>query len=424
MLDYQSQYETHKLYNHFLSWIDMERTFQDNYYIINTALYAAESYILKNYNIILTPTVITQYFGSVNAESLIPSYHISNIASIYINDDYSLPSTSYFDTTTKKYIKTDGACVIGDDILYEATGENFTIEYISGYTYPEPFSYQHSIPEGNSILGQDVSMPKICNPNGSPLYSPLSTIETYYDLFIIGDEGSTIYVDGFIGELLDATGHTISEDINPREVINSDRIGRVSLWLALGVNEYVIKCVDAVGNESLPITVIINRQTSFNSFDVVVTNKDIVSNNGEFQFSIATDLGAAIKVDGVDIVLYSSGNEKLKKIGLVAGVNIVEVVVTNPSGSISNTLTLVVLNDTSLNDMYVKAINSVNKTSIEVPQDILMAVFMLANHYYRSALYKHDETSSYGDNVSNRVTFNADRFPKDAHKILSSYVVY
>jgi len=59
-----------------------------------------------------------------------------------------------------------------------------------------------------------------------------------------------------------------------------------------------------------------------------------------------------------------------------------------------------------------------------MPEDMLMALLMIANHYYRVALYKHDETASYGDSVSNRITFNVDRFPKDAHSILSKYVKY
>ena len=425
MLEYNSQYETHKLYNHFKSWIDMEENYQDSYFIINTALYAAEDYIYNTYNLATKATKIHEYFGDVTEDELFPKFNIHNLLAVYTDDGYTLPSTIHYDDISKTYITEDGPFRMNGGVLNEVNAINMNLEYITGYVYPENARDTSVIPEGSSELyGEEVTRPAISNSDSSPLYSPLSTTNSYYDLHIIGDTSSTIYVDGVIAELRDATGILITEEVNPQPTINDDRIGKITLSLATGINTFVIDARDASDNVSEEITIIINKQTKFMDTSVELQGKDLATNDGNYKLIVSSTPGSSISVNGTEELAYSNGTDVVEATLATEGTQDISIVVTSPAGTISRPLLTHVLYDTNLTDDYLESLNDLGFNSMIMPQDMLMAILMIANHYFRIALYKHEDTVSYGDNISNRTTFESDRFPKEAHRILSQYVIY
>ncbi len=424
MLEYNGQYETHPLYGHFKSWIDMEDNYQNAYFIMNTALYAAEAYIYNTYNVATKAIQIHEYFGDITEDKEYPKFNVGNLLAAYTNDGYVLPSIIYYNATSKTYEVSEGNFRLANNALTEINAINLNLDYITGYTYPEDVRYTPTYTAGTDDAGSEVTTPTISNSDGSPLYSPLSTMKSFYNLYIIGDVGATVYVNGVIGELLDASGSTITEDVSVSPTINDNRIGKVSLTLVDGINTFIITTKDVAENESKDTTIIINKQETFKILPVELCSKDLVTNDGDYKVAISSIPGSTIEINGVTLTTYSKGHDTLLPSVSTEGIQDVSIVVTSPAGVISEPYLTQVLYDSTLSDGYVRGINGVTTTDIVMPQDMLMAILMIANHYFRIALYKHEDTQSYGDTVSNRVTFNADRFPKEAHKILSRYLMY
>lgn len=424
MLEYNNQYETHPLYNHFKSWIDMEENYQDAYFIINTALYAAEKYIYNSYGIATRATLVHEYFGDVTEDRYYSKFNIHNLLGAYTNDGYELPSVMYYDTTTKTYETSTGPFKLDKDFLREVDAINLNLEYITGYIYPENARDTSVISTGNDDLGDDVTRPSISNSDGSPLHSPLSTSNSYYDLYVIGDPGSTIYINDVEGTLLDASGTPITEDVSVKPIINEDRIGKVSIALADGINTLIIDARDEVDNISEAITIIINKQSTFEEQTVELCGKDLVTIDGNYKLIISSLVGSTINVNGVDEITYSTGYDVVQTSVATEGVEDILITVTSPAGIVSRPLLTHITYDSTIEESLSIRLNDLGTNGVTMPQDMLMAVLMIANHYFRIALYKHQDTQSYGDNVSNRTTFNSDRFPKEAHRILSSYIMY
>lgn len=443
MLEYNNQYETHPLYNHFKSWIDMEENYQDSYFIINTALYAAEKYIYSTYNINTRATMIHEYFGDITKDEVFTKFNINNLLSVYTDDGYVLPSIIHYDDVAKTYITEEGPFRLNGGILNEVSATNMNIEYVTGYTYPLDARDTSIVPIGNTEeYGEGVTRPKLSNATGGPLSSPLSTINEYYDLYITGDPSSTIYVNAIIAELRDAKGNLITESINPQPIINEDRLGKITLSLIDGINTFAIKALDASDNESEEIYIVINKQTNFKSPTVQLLNKDLVTNTGIYSIALDTPIGSSILINSIEELAYSTGidiltinlpmypnedllpEEGLYPLTPIDGVNNILIEVISAAGTVSRPLLTHILYSADISDDYMNSINNINLNDMTMPQDMLMALLMIANHYFKIALYKNEGTASYGDNVSNRTTFIADRFPKEAHRILSRYTMY
>ncbi len=402
----------------------MESDYEDSYYIMNTALYAAERYILENYNVATRTSLIHEYLGTVSSDTIYPKYIMNNILALYTSDGYTLPSVFYYDEAESVYTQSEGPLLINEDALDISSATDLSVEYVAGYLYPAIPSDTPVISDGNYDTDATVTRPAISNFDGAPLHSPLSTMKTYYDLGIIGDPGSSLYVNGLPAELLDAQGAEVTEAVPYSTTINEERRGLVSLTLVNGINTFEISAIDDANNSSDAITIIINKQDTFTETYVELMSKDLATNDGNYTIVINSDIGATISINGTDEVLYSNGVSVIETTVAVEGVNDIVIIVTNPSGSISKTLTTRILYDTTLTDNQISALNNISPTITQMPEDILMALLMIAHHYYRIALYKHEETLSYGDNVSNRTTFNENRFPKEAHRILSKYIKY
>ena len=403
----------------------MEENYQDNYFIINTALYAAEDYIYNTYNIATKATKIHEYFGDVNEDELFPKFNIHNLLAVYTDEGYTLPSTIHYDDITKTYITEEGPFRLNGGILNEVSAINMNLEYTTGYVYPEDVRDTSVVLEGSTeVYGEDVTRPAISNSDSSPLYSPLSTTQTYYDLHIIGDTSSTIYVNGVIAELKDASGIIITEEVNPQPTINDDRIGKITLSLVSGINTFVIDARDASDNVSEEITIIINKQTKFIDNSVELQGKDLATNDGNYKLIVSSIPGSSVSINGVEELVYSNGTDIIETSVVTEGIEDIIIIVTSPAGTVSRPLLTHILYDNELTDEYLEGLNDLGFNNMTMPQDMLMAILMIANHYFRIALYKNEETQSYGDNVSNRTTFVSDRFPKEAHRILSQYVIY
>jgi hypothetical protein len=404
----------------------MEDTYYDTYFTINTALYAAEEYIHNTYGVIVNSTSIQEYFGNVDEQILQPRYQATNINSIYTSEGYTLPSVTYIENNVPN--KTNGPLVIERKAFTDVFADNLLVNYVSGFTYPPTPDFTDSDSTATSEIGDTVSTPIICNPNGSPLASPMSASREYYDLFVIGDPAASIHIDGNLGVLKDAQGNLITEDITPNVVINEDRIGRVTLDLSTGVNTFDVTIEDGSGNVSNTVTLVINKQDEYKAASPVLLKKDLVTNTGTVSVTVQTTPGSTIQGDvggaPTTYVAYSSGVDTFEVTLGSNGLQEVTLEVTSPLSSNAENIQVVGLVDDSLTDAQVQATNYISQQDTEMPQDLLMALLMIANHYFKIALYKHDETHSYGDNVSNRTTFVADRFPKDAHMILSKYVTY
>ena len=424
MLEYNNQYETHPLYNHFKSWIDMEENYQDSYFIINTALYSAESYIYNTYNIVTRATKVHEFIGDVTEDTFYSRFALRNLLGVYTTDGYVLPSLVYYDVDNKTYTTSSGPFNISDSTLYDVSASNINIEYITGYTYPDNAVGTSVVPLDTSSVGDEVTRPELFNKDGAPLQSPLSTVNQYFDIQVIGDAGSTLYVNDSMAELLDVYGVAITEPINPTYIINEDRIGKITLTLVDGLNTFNIYAVDDVGNKSEDITIVINKQPSFIDTEVQLLGKDLVTTTGDYKILVSSTVGSTILVDGNIVLSNSTGKDVIELNTTAVGVNTISIVVTTPSGISSNPMVTSILFDPSISEEQANAANSLGTNNTTMPQDMLMAILMIAHHYFRIALYKHEDTHSYGDNVSNRTTFTTDRFPKEAHRILSQYVRY
>ncbi len=427
MLNYNNQYVTHPLYTHFKSWIDMEDNYQDSYFIINTALYSAEQYIENTYDIMITPKHITENFGDVKKERgklLYTKYNISNLLEIYTDDGFQLPTITYFDTTNNKLVKSNGIFEIEkrSNAFYNVQEDDVNIVYTSGYVYPPNISNIALVPSDDYDEGT-VSTPSLYNEDGSPIGQVISTSAETLTLSIIGDPATSVYVNGSLAQLLDADGNVVDTDITPNIIINEDRIGKFTLSLVNGVNSFSIETQDSFGNTSQPISIIVNKQAYFDEPDAVIIGKDMVTVDGSYSITVYSTTGSVISINGVEVTSSSTGVDTFSSTLVSEGINNIIITVTSPSG-MERHLTTIIDFDSTLQVNEARQLNNLSNNIIVMPQDLLMAILMLAHHYFKIALYKHEDTHSYGDNVSNRVTFIADRFPKDIHKILSKYVIY
>jgi len=400
----------------------MEDAYYDLYFIINTALYAAEDYIQNTYGVVTSISNIQEYLGDVKEDRLELRYPLTNILSIYDSNGYALPSVAYIDEGVPTV--TDGVLKINEKVLTNVNATNLLINYTSGYTYPPTAKFTSNTSEDTSEVGEGKTTPLICNPDGSPLSSPLTASEQYYDINVIGDPSADIYVNGVLGELLDKDGNTITEPVTPNVTINDERVGRVTLTLVAGLQSIEITTQDGSGNVSNAVTLVINYDSTIQTTASLI-NRDLVTNSDTFAVTLATTKGATIiSIDDtngiVEHVAYSSGIETINIAVPSSGKQLLDYSIRVDAVKID----IQILVDLALDTDAVNAINNAGHYQSDMPQDILMALLMIANHYFKIALYKHDETQSYGDNVSNRTTFIADRFPKDAHLILSKYVTY
>jgi len=423
MANFNTQYVTHPLYNHFKAWIDMEDAYYDLYFAINTSLYAAEEYIYKTYGVYVQTHTIQEYLGDIDEPIVQLQHSPTNILGVYTDAGYTLPSVTYIDNNIPA--STSGPFTINDNSLKDVKATNLLVNYNSGFTYPPTSEFTDTTSEDTSEVGEGVSTPIICNPDGSPLSSPISVSGDYFNLHIIGDPTTTIYINGTIGELKDAQGNTISTDILPNIIINDDRIGKATLDLVVGLNTFDITTIDGSNNESKKVTLVINRQLNILPATSVIVNKDLVSIDGNINITIKTVPGSSIEANATTLVAYTKGVDSfVLPLPNTNGVQNIDLSITSPYSSGVEILNVQALVDSTMTSKQIAAVNSVGQQETEMPQDLLMALLMVANHYFKIALYKNDENQSYGDNVSNRTTFINDRFPKDAHMILSKYVTY
>jgi len=416
-----TQYPTHPLYSHFKSWIDMEDDYQDSYYIINTSLYAAEQYIENTYNIITTPSNIKEYFGEITeTDKVYPSYAITNLLDIFINNSYALPTIKYVENGQMLTYEGKYDFEKRKNTLKNIEGDT-TINYVTGWVYPPNVAYISNIPE--DVDDGEVSTPKLYLEDDSPISQVVNTTAAKIRLKVIGDPASTIYINGTQAILEDDDGAIIDPSITPNITINESRIGMCTLTLNAGANTFNITLRDSYGTESKIVNIVVNRQDTTTKPKLVILGKTFATVDGTYTLTVMTEPGASIEVDGTVVIPSADYINTITGTLATEGTHTLSIKATTTG---STFLTTTILYDTNLPIPVIEwyESNSNDLSNVVMPQDLLMAILMIAHHYFKAALYKHDETHSYGDNVSNRTTFIKERFPKDAQNILSRYVRY
>ena len=239
----------------------------------------------------------------------------------------------YFDTEDKVYKESEGPFKANGDSFINSTATSLSVDYITGYMYPSIAEDTPTTPLNISDVGDEVTTPVIVNANSSPLYSPLSTNISYYDIYVVADEGASIYINGVLGELRDASGALITEDVTPNTIVNDEYIGKTTLSLSTGLNTFNITMKDSSGNESSVLTIVINKQTSFIEETVHLINKDLVTNDGDYSVVIESTPGSSISLNGLEILWYSNGLDKVEGELSTTGVNDILIEVVPPTGA-------------------------------------------------------------------------------------------
>ena len=352
-------YHTHPLYLPLTRWQGVDST---NYFMLNDSLMAAHRYI-ESYGVGLT---LSQHSPTINYyQNKLSLSNNTKVLSLFSNGKLIIPSVEYYDTVENTFKLTDGVDMNNlPNATYKALG-------LSGYVIDTT--------EVDTLL-----------KNTDGFIPEVFTITTYDDLNLtaVGKKDSEVFINnesfGTIGEdgTLDIT-IPINEATDTLHVIIDDEESTIQL----------IK-VDAIATE----------------VNVVVTGYDTVINSTTLTLVVVSDGTTAVNVNGVQT-------------NLTKGVNTLTLTVEEKDGAINVDGSYFPYTFKNISNEQVAVINKNTTTLPYLPEDIKLAIFKLAQHFYNTTLYNSEGRSTMNA-LDERTSFLPTSIPKEVHRLLAPYVTY
>ena len=363
MLDINSIYHAHPLYIPLTRWQGVDTT---NYFMLNDSLLAAHRYIVGlgvELSLTQNSPTIKYYQNKLQFTSN------TTILALFANGRLTVPRVQYYDTTSNTFTYTNGVDVTNlPNATYTAIG---TVGYVL-----------HS--EVNDTILQDA--------NGFiPEVYPI-TSEDPLSLTAIGRKGHSVYVN--------------DEEFGN---IGDDGTLEITIPMYIGVDKlHVVVTDDNIVDDS---TIHVVRVTTIQTVStVVVTGYDIVTNNDIVNVTLVSNTATTIPINDIATTV-------------TIGVNHLQLTVPLGDGAINVDGTYFPYTHLNIDEAQRTAINKNTKKVNYLPEDIKLAIFKLAQHFYNTALYNSEGRSTMNA-LDERTSFLPTIIPKEVHTLLAPYVTY
>jgi len=411
MIDTTQYTKTHELYTQFGQWLGVDGTIDSNYFMINYSLHAAENYIRNYYNINLTMDTI---FEKVNKSSTFsPTFPPTKILNMFKSGEVTYPAVSYLDSTSFSIITSQGGYSRDMD-LYSST-EDFHATYLTGYIYTDSTDYSDIDFDDEFRLPE----PRLVTQYNEPVTSPFEVYEDTITFTVIGEPLSNVLVnDSHVGTL------------------SSQGVLEYTTTVTQEVTTLVFKLVSATDETLVSRDVkvlIVNVPTTPKPY-LHILGYDLKVNTKNARVIVAAPLGSSLSINGEVLMDTDLGVPVITK-ELVTYLDLPIVteleskiqdfkVESKRNGRTSEHRNTRVQYDSSLTDSYLNELNKYTTFIPYLPEDLMVAMFKLANHFYNGTLYNNSGVESLRTANGVSQTYTSHSIPEDIKNLLSTYVHY
>lgn len=402
MVDSTQYTKTHELYKQFGQWLGVDSKLDSNYFMINYSLHAATKYIKAYYNIDLSLDTV---FEKVSTSSVFsPSNSPTKILNVFKYDTLSYPTVTYLDSTTFKLETIQGDYDIGPD--FSNSIGDFYSTYLIGYVNVDSTDYS----DINFDDEYRLPTPKVFLPTGELVKSPQTVISNTLSIVISGIPTSKVLVDNVEIGVIPSSGK-LEHTINLTQEVTTTKFKLID--------------PDDETKTSLEVKELFIVSSKTEKPFIHVLGYDTKVNTKNIRVKVATPIGTVLNVNGVEVTTTKLLSDI--DVPIVTTYNSVDVII-NISGTLNNvqsdTRHIKVVYDSSLNDSYVHELNKDYNYVPYLPEDLMIAVFKLANHFYNGTLYNNNNIDNFRTANDISQTYMSHSIPSDVKSLLSTYTHY
>lgn len=402
MIDTTQYTKTHELYAQFGQWLGVDGKIDSNYFMINYSLHAAESYIKNYYNIDLSLETIFEKVSKNSAFA--PSHTPTKIINVFKAGKLSYPTISYLDNATFTIVKSEGDYTT--DMDFNGSYADFYSTYLTGYVYTDTSDY-------SDIDFNDeyrLPSPRVFLDNSVGVKSPQTVYSSSFDITIIGTPTSKLFIN--------------SEEVG---VIGDNGSYVHTLNLSQEVTTIRLKVQDAIDPSIESVEVkelfILSDKKEVPYIHVVGYTKRV--NFKSAIVNVITPIGSVISINGIDTTTTSLITEVAVPIVTYKESDFIILSIKSTLNGVSSKgLKLMVEYSTSFSDEYIYELNKDMSYVPYLPDDLMVALFKLANHFYNGTLYNNSNVDSFRTANAISQTYTSHSIPSDVKKLLSTYTHY
>ena len=406
MTDNNKYVETHELYGKFCQWLGVSNIAENTYSMINYSLHTAELYLNTQYGISTTLSTNIDLVAS-NSNFQFPNSP-TKIINMFKNGKVCYPNVNYLDTTNFSIIKEIGE--YSTDLSDVRLSGDFTSIYLTGYVQ------KTSLLELNTPNEEYKLNPPIFEINSSSVISPITTYIDSFDLTVTGDIGSKVFV-------------------NEVEVGSLGNEGKLDIPVTLTqeVSDMSVKLTDSTGSkDSNTSTLVFIKSVNIPTpmFYILGYSTRVNTKNIEVRIAKPPMSKLSYKRNGVTITLDDDSNaQTVTTVTLPFETStptskvIMELFVTKDDIHSKSEFILVDYSE-SFSTEYLKELNKEVTFTPYMPEDLMVGMFKLANHFYKGTLYNNANTDKYSTSLGESATYTSHTIPKDIKSLITSYITY
>ena len=403
MTDTNKYIQPHELYNSFCQWMGVSNVNDSTYSMINLSLYASEKYVNSQYGI---DTSISTVFSPItlNSKFKFPKQP-TKVLHVFKGSEIVYPTITYLDSSNFSLHTESGDFL--PDFSDNYVNGTFNASYLTGYvnenTIVEPYTDEY----------------KLSNPlfeiNEVPVSSPITVYTDTFTLTVIGKNGNKVIKDGNdLGEI-------------------SDGKLDIDITLTKKTTNFTFKLVDeAEGKESNLINLVVIKLSSIPKpkFHVLGVSKRV--NSTSFKVTILKPLMSKLKykLQGTETVTPNDlDKQSIVTLEVPFSVSLsVEKIITEfyveLNGKTSDSKFTSVEYNTTLNSSYLGELNKDVDYIPYMPEDLKIALFKLAKHFYTGTLYGNSNVDKFSTVMDSDVSYISHTIPKDIKSLFNSYIQY
>jgi len=401
MVDTNQYTKTHELYSQFGQWLGVDGAIDSNYFMINYALHAAEAYIKHFYNINLS---LISVFEKVNKLGVFSSTHApTKLIDVFTSGELAFPKVTYLDSSFR-LVESEGTYDLNMQ-LFETS--DYFANYLSGYVYPDTTDYSDMAFDDEFRLPQ----PKVFLDTNIPVRSPQEVHNQQGSLLITGTPTNKVFVNNIeVG------------------AIGADGTYPYSYDLTQEVTTIIVKLVDATDEQrsSLETKLLLVYTSVAPTPTCHILGYTRRAKVKEALIKIIAPIGATLTITGgVSLVTTNSITDILVPLNVLTTKEQVTLLIgVMHNGESITPIPLQVEYDESLSTAYLHELDKELHYVPYLPNDLLIAVFKLANHFYKGTLYNNDNIDNFRTANDISTTYTSHTIPKDIKRLLSPYIHY
>ena len=408
MIDTTQYTKTHELYTQFGQWLGVDGKIDSNYFMINYSLHAAEAYIKNYYNIDLSLNTV---FEKVSKHSVFaPSHKPTKIINVFKSGKLVYPVIEYLDSNTFSIVKSSGDYSL--DMDFNDRYAEFYSTYLTGYVYTDTSDYSNIDFDDEYRLPN----PKVFLDNNIAVQSPQTVYTNPISVTIVGVPYSKVFIDSVEVGVIDKNGTYIHNLELPQEVTtlkvkiqdpNDENIESTEIKeLFILSNKKEVPYLHLVG-----YTRRVNTDKAIINVIAPIGSNLTINNEST---NTTTSVTTTSLVTKVEIPIATSSDGSNIAVSITADIN----------GVSSREVKALINYDTSLSNEYIHELNKDLDYVPYLPDDLMIAVFKLANHFYNGTLYNNANTDSFRLATDISQSYTSHTIPSDVKRLLSVYTHY